>query len=302
LISFEKACFGVDMPELHLHPHAERLLRTVFKEYSEKNQFFLVTHSPVFIDPDKLENVIVVKNQNGSTVIKQLAEVPSVDEKARLKRQLDEEKLDFFFSRAVLIVEGETEKGAMPLLSKKVKDFDKHGVTVIWAGSQFCGLFIKILKAFDFPYLVMTDKDALMNICKSIKCDGLPVSTSALFYNINQYLKMSDCEKIKKTEPKIKTIGQGKKQRRVYPDECFDELSHIALKYEIHVLTSDFEGILKRDGYGKQLSTARKICGRNSSKVICGRYVAERILEDNLDIPQEFKAIIERVIEKCSTF
>lgn len=44
LIASREMIFGLDMPELHFHPHAQRLLRNIVREQSEKNQFLVITH------------------------------------------------------------------------------------------------------------------------------------------------------------------------------------------------------------------------------------------------------------------
>lgn len=299
LFSFENMCFGMDMPELHFHHHTTRLLRNILNEKSDTNQFLIVTHSPIFIEPDRLENVLVVRERYGRTIVKQLDEALDSNEKERLRRHLDEITREFFFSRAVLIVEGSTEKGAMPIFSEyREKGFDKYGISIVEAGSQFCGIFIRILKAFDFSYLIMHDYDALMHICQSIERNGRSIKTSAVFYNLRQLLSKDDLRAIEKMGSKIRSVGD-KRRKEIYPDECFKKLKDIASKYDVYVLPTDFEGILKRDGYAKFLREARKLSGRKKSKVICGRYAAERIVVNKMKIPKEFCDVIDLIVKRA---
>jgi len=301
LFSFESMCFGIDMPELHFHHHTIRLLRNILRGKSEGNQFLIVTHSPLFIEPDRLENVLVVREEKGKTVIKQLDKALDSNERERLRRHLGEHAREFFFSRAVLIVEGSTEKGAMPIFSRLLKkDFDKYGISVIEAGGQFSGIFIRILKAFDFPYLVMHDYDALMHISQSIEREGKSIETSAVFYNLKEQMRKNDSEILEKMEARIESIGD-KRRKKIYPHDCFRELKDIALRYDVYVLPTNFEGVLKRDGYEKFLKEARKFSGRKRSKVICGRYVAEKIGENKLKIPTEFRDVVSRIVKKSSS-
>jgi predicted ATP-dependent endonuclease of OLD family len=291
-------CFGMDMPELHFHHHTIRLLKNILKERSANNQFLIVTHSPIFIEPEKLDNVLVVKEKGGKTVVKQLGGSLESSERQRLSRHLDEDTREFFFSRAVLIVEGPTEKGAMPIFSKsRNQDFDKYGISVIEAGGQFCEIFIRILIAFDFPYLVLHDYDALMDVCQSIEIKGKSIKTSAIFYNLRQLLKKEDLKIIGKMESRIQTLD-ARRRKETYHDDCFKELRDVALKYDVYVLPSDFEGILERDGYQGFLKEGRKLAGRKKSKVICGRYVAEKIIEKKLKIPKEFCDVIDSIVKK----
>ena len=52
---------AIEEPESHLHPRAVHELRTVIDALSENNQVVLTSHSPLFVNPDKLENTIIVK-------------------------------------------------------------------------------------------------------------------------------------------------------------------------------------------------------------------------------------------------
>lgn len=185
LIASKDMIFGLDMPELHFHPHAQRLLRNIIREQSKKNQFLVTTHSPTFIESRRMENAIVVREIDGETKVAQLPPKHfDDDDRLRLFRQLDTINKDFFFSRRVLIVEGPTETGAMPILAKELnKDFDECGISLVETG-KFFGIFLRLLKGFSFPYLVMCDRDALMNIEKSINVGKRKVKTSPVLYSL----------------------------------------------------------------------------------------------------------------------
>jgi len=72
LIASNDMIFGLDMPELHFHPHAQRLLRNIIRGQPEQNQFFVITHSPIFIESRQIENLIVVREVGGGTKVKQI--------------------------------------------------------------------------------------------------------------------------------------------------------------------------------------------------------------------------------------
>ena len=50
----------VDEPELHLHPRWQRIFLGLFRELAPErnNQFLISTHSPVFVTPDTINNII----------------------------------------------------------------------------------------------------------------------------------------------------------------------------------------------------------------------------------------------------
>jgi len=297
LIASKDMIFGLDMPELHFHPHAQRLLCNIIHKQSEKNQFLITTHSPTFIESRQMENAIVVREIDGETKVAQLPPKHfDDDDRLRLFRQLDTINKDFFFSRRVLIVEGPTETGAMPILSKELnKDFDECGISLVETG-KFFGTFLRLLKGFSFHYLVMCDRDALMNVEKSINVGKKKIKTSPVLYSlwISDSLTRTDEKRITEMEHKIQ-LAPMKRRKEIYPDDLFEELSRISSKHEVYVLPSDFEGVFKRDGYGSILRQAQKL---SRSKVIRGRYVAEQIVEKGDVIPKEFCEVIERITKK----
>lgn len=294
LIASEEMIFGLDMPELHLHPHSQRLLLGILKEYSKNNQILIVTHSPLFLEPTEMDNTIIVREQDGETTVTQLPEKYfDKEERIKLQRHLDVYNRDFFFSRAALVVEGETEVGAMPIFSKAVgKDFDIHGISLIRTGKHF-GIFIKLLRGLGFPYFVMCDRDALMNIEESIEVNKRKIKTSPVFYNLSKInlLQEEHKKRILEFESEISNINS----KEVYDDRIFNELNALARVYDVYVLPSDFEGVLRRSGYKKLLKKAETI---SDSKVTRGRFVAEEILRQNRKVPKEFVNVIDAIIAK----
>ena len=103
---------------------------------------------------------------------------------------------EFFFSRCVLLVEGDTELGAMPVLSRKMDlDFDNYGISVIAAGSSYFADFMDLLERFEISHIAMCDKDVLTNITSSIKVSTLDIITSILIKQLDDLNKLSDDDK-----------------------------------------------------------------------------------------------------------
>lgn len=296
LIASEEMIFGLDMPELHLHPHSQRLLLGILKEYSKNNQVLIVTHSPLFLESKEIDNIVIVREQKGATIVTQLPEnYFDKEERIKLQRHLDASNKEFFFSRASLVVEGETEVGAMPIFSKALgKDFDIHGISLVRAGKHF-GIFIKLLRGLKFPYFVMCDKDALMNIEESIEVNKRKIRTSPVFYNLSKInlLQEEHKKRILEFESEISSISG----KEVYDDKIFNGLSAVARVYDVYVLPSDFEGVLRRSGYEKSLKKAETI---SDSKVTRGRFIAEEILRQSRKVPTEFVDVINAIITRAS--
>ncbi len=71
LVGSEDMIFVLDGPELHLHPHSQRLLRKVL-EGSTQNQVVVVTHSPEFINFSEPNGILLVRQVEGQSQVIQL--------------------------------------------------------------------------------------------------------------------------------------------------------------------------------------------------------------------------------------
>jgi putative ATP-dependent endonuclease of OLD family len=290
LIASRENIFGLEMPELHFHPHLQRLLRKFLDEHSLENQFVVTTHSPFFINENDIENLILVKDIRGVVSILTMPQnFLSPRDKFRIARQLDANTKELFFARKILLVEGETELGAFPIFAKYLeKDFDLQGISVVKSGKHFA-LFARLLKLYKTPFLVVVDRDALMEIFKTVKIDDVKgranVKTSAIFYNLwkADLIKKKDLNFLAKIEPQI-TNGR-------YPENVFDQLKKISLGYNVYVLSSDFENVLKSDVNIRAIfDQAKKF---SDSKVVMGRFIAEKIMRNQLKLPKEFSEIMD---------
>ena len=87
--------------------------------------------------------------------------MPDSKEELKLLTQFDAARNELFFARKVLLVEGPTERFSLPyLIATKGIDLDISGISIIDAGGKTnLPFFIKILKGFSIPFVVMYDED-----------------------------------------------------------------------------------------------------------------------------------------------
>ncbi len=160
----------VDHPELHLHPHAERNLATLIDE-SEGNQILLISHSPYFIKIDKRHKIFRFVQKNSETEIFTMPAVYLTDiDYLKLEHLLDIDSKELFFAKKVLLVEGPTEYGAIPVFARGANlSFDKYGISIIDVGgkSNF-SIFARLCEGFHIPYMILADGDA-REMLKQIK-------------------------------------------------------------------------------------------------------------------------------------
>ncbi len=293
IVDQQDRIFAIDEPEAHLHPHSQRLLANELVRSSVKNQILLITHSPHFVNFKDLHSIMLVRQHAGrSSVVRLPSGYLSKDEEARASRIIWSEDKEFLFSRRVLLVEGETEYSAMPILARKLgKGFDENGVTVISVGGQHFGLFIKILKGFEFPFRVMCDKDALMRISGSVQIGQFDMKVSSLFKAAFQAGMIGEREEEMLWDCQ-ESISPPNKENKTefYDEELFTDLNALALKLGFHTVSPDLEGYLNLKGFESVLKEANELYRNN--KILKGRFVAETVRT----VPPELAAIISEAV------
>lgn len=177
--------YGVEEPEAHLHPHAQRY---VFKYLKAKgNQVILSTHSTFITDKADPQSIRLLRRHDDKIVVKTIpAKVRrrrflSEKEREKLERTLNAEGSELFFARAVILVEGPSEKVAYPLFAKALEtDFDRLGISVLMYEGDDFHIFGKILgqDALDIPYVVQPDGEdtTIKKAARRLKALGIITS------------------------------------------------------------------------------------------------------------------------------
>ena len=153
----------IEEPELYLSPHMQRHLFRLLRELAQRgNQILYSTHAPVFLSVDKIEDLALVRHtlDQGTTLLQPepLAEA----EAFRVLSEFDSDRAELFLARAVLLVEGRTEKMTFPLVFDALDtEPDKEGVLILECGGKGnIPLFARICNACKIPYVIVHDRDA----------------------------------------------------------------------------------------------------------------------------------------------
>lgn len=156
------AIFLIEEPEMFLHPQMQRSLYKTLREIGKTNQVIYTTHSPHFVTiPEYHEVLLVRKGDNGTTVCR--SNLPTDDRRReKLIKELDPERNELFFAARLLLVEGDTEKLALPEYAKRLKlDLDREGATIVEVGGKRnLPEFAKIASSYNIPMGILYDEDS----------------------------------------------------------------------------------------------------------------------------------------------
>jgi putative ATP-dependent endonuclease of OLD family len=167
--------FGVEEPEIYLHPQMIRKIKDVLMELSRDPEYQIIcpTHSPVLIDMAESHRSVVRFERDTArnvTVFQADTEIfsgPTANEQRRQLKMIaefDSSVNEIFFSKRVVLVEGDTEMAVFQesadLLDLFPNRLDRRDTTFInCRGKGSILLFMKVLNHFRIGYLVVHDID-----------------------------------------------------------------------------------------------------------------------------------------------
>lgn len=213
----EYNCLIFDEPELHLHPQFQSFfLNEVRKMAGDPNQdpskklFFIITHSPYFIDVQKLDDlkhILVCHNGQMPTYIKD-GDLDAQDEYVLSKflPRFNTHHKQFFFSPNPVFVEGYTDQQIITLL------FEKTGLNIAASGSSIIdvggkdelAVFYRLCHKLSIDCRIIADYDALLR-GKLRECFCADESVKAKFVEKGHGTDPSNC--IGNLESSLLSIG-----------------------------------------------------------------------------------------------
>jgi len=174
---------AIEEPESHLHPNAQKKL------YSQINdiigQKIVATHSSYIAGSAKLKEIRSIVKNIDTTLIGKINDSDLTPEEIRkINRQVVNTRGELYFSKVIILCEGETEEQALPLLLKK--HFDKStielGIDVVGidgGGNYFP--FIYFAESLHLKWFILSDGEEA--IIKKLKKDFKKLSKSNLAIN-----------------------------------------------------------------------------------------------------------------------
>ena len=160
------AIFAIEEPEAFLHPQRARYFASILEQISTAdNQVLIATHSPYFVKLHLPETIGLVRRTasagTGVTRVSSTTLTPDLVSGLKIQTQVHAERGEMLFARKVLLVEGQTERIAMPfILDIMGIDANREGVSIVDCGSKdSIPFFVGIARAFGIPNVVIADLD-----------------------------------------------------------------------------------------------------------------------------------------------
>jgi len=178
---------AVEEPESHLHPNAQKKLYSQIAGIA--GQKIVSTHSSYVAGCGQL-NEIRSLIRKGATVTVNRIDVDALDAEdvRKINRQVINTRGELFFSKAILLCEGETEEQALPLLIKKHfgKDVIELGIDVvgIGGGGNYYP-FIHFAQALGIDWYILSDGEE--NILKKLRKDLKKLAGTGDDINLDSY-------------------------------------------------------------------------------------------------------------------
>jgi putative ATP-dependent endonuclease of the OLD family len=152
----------IEEPELYLRPQAQRYLYRLLREFAlAGNQVIYSTHSPAFLNVARLDELIFVERlpQTGTRALQ--PEPVTAGEDFRVMTEFDSARSELFLARAVVLVEGLTEKLVLPFVFAALgHDVDREAISIVECGGKpNIPLFARICRATGIPFVVVHDSD-----------------------------------------------------------------------------------------------------------------------------------------------
>ena len=153
---------AIEEPEAHLHPNAQKKLYGQMVDMP--GQKIISTHSPYIASCASFNEIRGLYKDDGTIQCGEfnIGSLTS-DEQRKLKQKVINTRGEIFFSKAIVLFEGETEEQALPILAEKYFGRPAYELGIDFIGVGGAGAyypFILFAETFNIPWYIFSDGEA----------------------------------------------------------------------------------------------------------------------------------------------
>ncbi len=152
---------AIEEPEAHLHPNAQKQLYSQINRIS--GQKIISTHSPYIAAVAELGQIRNFYKDQRVRCGKMAIDALTDEDQRKIKRQVINSRGEIFFSKLIILLEGETEEQALPIFAKHYfgKSVVEMGVDFVGVGSCNSYLpFLRFAESLNIPWLIFSDAES----------------------------------------------------------------------------------------------------------------------------------------------
>ena len=161
---------ALEEPEAHLHPHAQRKLYSQLK--NSPGQVIVSTHSPYIAASAQIQEIRGFSKGRDVKCSAVMMDGLSGEDIRKINRQVIKTRGEIFFSKAVILFEGETEEQALPIMAEGHFGYHPHLMEIDFVGVGGAGNykpFLRVLQSLEIPRFILSDGED--NVRKKVeKC------------------------------------------------------------------------------------------------------------------------------------
>ena len=289
---------AIEEPEIYLHPPIKRATYKLLRDLSKGNdQIIYSTHDIHFVAVESFDEIRLFRKMFGEkpkTLIYEFSleklithyktcygiTVEALSLRHRFGFICDQSKNEGFFAKKVILIEGETEKYALPIyFSHQGFDLDNERIAIISAGSvdNISYLYV-IFNEFNIPCYIIFDGDNPEQDVKELTGDN----------------RKDALNKTNRNKELLKFVGKEFDEEA----EFLFPLTSVNEKYA--VWEKNFEETFHKsiDNYNEIKSKAKELYGTDS-KPLTGRFFAEILTNEYPDKISPYINELIETIKKC---
>jgi len=170
---------GLEEPEAHLHPQAQRALFEQIEKIS--GQRIVSTHSPYIASQADISSFRHFQKEGSNTIVSQFdtSELDREDLR-KIDREVMNTRGDLLYAKAIVLFEGETEEQALPKFAESYWGFSSSSLGINFIGVSGAGNYLPFLRladSFKIPWYIFSDADdqPLRDLPAALKKIGINV-------------------------------------------------------------------------------------------------------------------------------